>query len=766
MMEGRKCPTIMGFPRLSGCDMNHQTVGLTLNIPSSTGRSQPTVGSRLAGTVFLSFFFGMGLVFFVLLSRELVRQARTYTWKTVDCVIVSSSVQELPNKYGVQVEYDYTFAGQQYRGTAYTVSRFTTADYGQAAHIVDLRPGGKRTTCFVNPSNPSEAVLQLGSVAMAPFLLIPLLFMFVGGGGIYATWRKKSPAVNSAASRGSTARAGRWVLVLFFGVFLVLGATFTYFFFVRPVLEVEQARQWPAISCRVISSRVLSHSGSKNGTTYSVDILYSYTVEGRDYRSSRYDFMGGSSSGYSSKTAVVAQYRPGTTARCYVNPDDPSDAVLEREFTPAMLVGLIPAVFLFVGVGGLLWLFVGGGRGPKLAPRRDGDPPWKLREDWACGRIVSSGKPTAIGAWIFAGVWNALSLPVLVVLVNEWMKSRNQMLLVGMLFPVIGVGLLVWAMRATARWLKFGDSVFEMSAVPGVVGGALQGTIRLSQPVRTADGFRVKLSCVNRITTGAGKNRSTVEHVLWTEDQRVDSGMGDRVPVAFYVPPDCRETNADDASNVVIWHLKVSAKEPGVSYASKFEVPMFKVAQTPQQVAAANTILSRERVAIENYQPSANSRIRVQPAAGGGQEFYFPAMRNVGSGLGLIAVFAIWSALFWLLIHLKAPILFPIVWGFFDLLIFAGVLHFFASTTRVVADASGLTITKRMTGIGRTQVIPAGDVAEIKTKIGMTAGQTAYQNITIVRRDGRETVAGSAIKDSQEAQWLAAEMMKRVHGQR
>ena len=707
----------------------------------------------------------MGLVFFGLLSREILKQARTYTWKRIDCVIVSSSVQELPNKYGVQIEYHYTFAGQQYRGISYTVSRFTTADYGQAAQIVDLHPGGKRTACYVNPSNPSEAVLQRGSVAMAPFLLIPLLFMFVGGGGIYVTWRKKSPAANLAASRGSTASAGRWVLGLFFGVFLVVGAMFTYFFFVRPVLKIEQARQWPAISCRVISSRVLSHSGSKNSTTYSVDILYSYTVDGRDYRSSRYDFMGGSSSGYESKAEIVAHYPAGATEQCFVNPRDPAEAVLERGFTPMTLVGLFPSVFFFIGLAGVVWVLVGG-RGTKPAPRGAEDAPWMCREDWARGRIVSSAKPTAIGVWIFAAIWNALSLPVLVVLVDEWARSHNQALLWGLLFPGIGVLLLVWAVRVTARWLKFGDSVFEMSAVPGVVGGALQGTIRLSQPVRIADGFKLTLSCVNRVTTGAGKNRSTVEHVLWTEDQHVEAGLGDRVAVAFYIPPDCRETASNDANNMVIWRLKVSAKDAGVDYAAKFEVPVFKVAQTPQQVAAATAILSRERAAIENYQPSANSRIRVQPAAGGGQEFYFPAMRSVGAGLGLITVFAIWSALFWLLIHLKAPILFPIVWGFFDLLIFAGVLHFLTGTTRVVADASGLTITKRMIGIGRTQVIPAGDVAEIKTKIGMTAGQTAYQNITIVQRDGRETVAGSAIKDSQEAQWLAAEMMKRVRGQR
>jgi hypothetical protein len=622
--------------------------------------------------------------------------------------------------------------------------------------------------CFVNPSNPSVAILRRGSLAMVPFLLVPLLFICVGGGGIYMTWHGKPAASNAGQSRAVRPGSSRLILVvffvLFFGVFFVLGGALTYACFIRPWMGITQARHWPAVSCRVISSRVQAHSGKS--TTYSADILYAYTVEGGEYHSNRYDFLGGSSGGYGSAANIVAQYPAGATASCYVNPHDPTDAVLDREFTPAILIGLFPAAFFFVGVGGLVWVSVGGGRGPKLVAGREGDPPWKLREDWARGRIVSSGKPIAIGAWIFAGVWNALSLPVLILLVNEWMKSGDQRLLVGMLFPAIGLGLLLWAIRVTSRWLKFGDSVFEMSAVPGAVGGALQGTVRINQPVRTANGFRLKLSCVNRVTTGAGKSRSTVERVLWTEDQRVEAGLGDRVSVAFYIPPDCRETASDDPDNVVNWRLKVTANDGDVDYVAKFEVPVFKVAQTPQQVAAARSILSHEREAVENFQPAANSRIHVRPATGGGEEFHFPAMRNAGAGLGLMVFFAIWSAIFWMVVHFKAPIIFPIVWGFVDLLIFVAVLHFLTGTTRVVADATGLMITKRMLCFGRTWIVSAGAVADIKAVIGMTSGQTAFQNLTVVCRDGRRIIAGSAIKDSQEAQWLAARMLKRVHGQR
>jgi hypothetical protein len=70
----------------------------------------------------------MGLLFFVLLSREILKQARTYSWKSVDCVIVSSSMLDLPKDYGIHIQYTYQFGRQQYQGTNYTVSRFTTSN--------------------------------------------------------------------------------------------------------------------------------------------------------------------------------------------------------------------------------------------------------------------------------------------------------------------------------------------------------------------------------------------------------------------------------------------------------------------------------------------------------------------------------------------------------------------------------------------------------------------------------------------------------------
>jgi len=152
----------------------------------------------------------------------------------------------------------------------------------------------------------------------------------------------------SSATKSSKATPG--CLFLFF--FLIGGLITTLIGFI-PAYRMIRAQQWPAVPCRILSSNVGSHSDS-DGTTYSIDIVYEYEAGGRVYESDRYDFMGGSSSGYRGKAAIVARHPPGSMAVCYVNPQRPEYAVLNRGFRPVMLMALVPFSFMIIGLVGLL----------------------------------------------------------------------------------------------------------------------------------------------------------------------------------------------------------------------------------------------------------------------------------------------------------------------------------------------------------------------------------------------------------------------------
>ena len=203
-----------------------------------------------------------------------------------------------------------------------------------------------------------------------------------------------------------------------------------------------------------------------------------------------------------------------------------------------------------------------------------------------------------------------------------------------------------------------------------------------------------------------------------------------------------------------------TARADGLPYKSQFEVPVFKVALSPEQAAAAQRAQVKEQAAIAHYQHPASSRILVQTAARGGKEFYFPAARNPGAAIFLTVFLAIWSGAVLLMLKFKAPILFPIVFGLIDVFLIYGFFQSWFGTTRVVVESGGITVAKHIFGLGSTRTIAFGDVEKIATKIGMTSGTTTYQDIKIYCRNGKAITAGGSIKDVREAEWLAAEMAK------
>ena len=93
-------------------------------------------------------------------------------------------------------------------------------------------------------------------------------------------------------------------------------------------------------------------------------------------------------------------------------------------------------------------------------------------------------------AWGFAVVWNLVSTPLLFVFRNR--PGKDYVILVALLFPAIGVLLLIRAIRLSLEFRKYGMSNFVMSSVPGVVGGKLQGSIYAAFDPRSERSAKVK----------------------------------------------------------------------------------------------------------------------------------------------------------------------------------------------------------------------------------------------------------------------------------
>jgi hypothetical protein len=556
--------------------------------------------------------------------------------------------------------------------------------------------------------------------------------------------------------------AGSAVLWLFFLIFLLVGLGGFSLMFVLPVYRMMAARNWLPTECTILSSSVGQHSGGKGGSTYSVDVEYRYDYEGRTYTSKRYDAGPmGSSSGRDSKAVIVARYPAGSRSTCYVDPRQPEVAILNRGWPVDIFYGCIPLVFAVVGATGMSFAFRAGRRAKEAARLLEANPGkfWMVRKDWADGRVKSTERAGLLLMWIMAVPFSVAGTLMLVYLPGEIAKGGSKALYLFIIaFPLAGLGLLIAAVWMTMRWHKFGDSVFEMLTTPGAVGGSLAGTIRLGRPAQELGETLLKLSCVNRITTGSGKNSQTSETVLWDDEERLQHSADGHLPVLFAIPADARETDTSNSNNSIIWRLEARSKMPGIGYFEQFEVPVFRVALTPEQERLAETARERECLEVEQYQRPSDSRIQVSQLADGAAEFYFPAARNVGPAVGLTIFLAIWSGIVWALIRYHVPAFFVGCFLLAEVGIAAGTFCVWFRSMRVIAGPDGLTIINQWLAVRTEKRISAAETRGLVVKPGMTAGRTVYHDIKAVRADGKEFGVGPSIPNKQEADHLALQI--------
>lgn len=446
-------------------------------------------------------------------------------------------------------------------------------------------------------------------------------------------------------------------------------------------------------------------------------------------------------------------------------------ALARGQWQPAAILVVFGMVFAGVGFG-LLAAAICGMKSKKrkeAVKEQHPDEPWLWREDWARGRVEPASTLGLAGVWIIALIWNAIAWPVTVmVILEEVVKKKNSAGLLVLLFAAVGLMLLVWAIRRTIRRKKFGVSWFELASMPGVIGGTLSGVVYTQVKLIPEDGFHTELSCINRVVTGSGKNRSVSEHVQWQDEQTVTRDLmqtdpsRSAIPVWFQIPYECRETNDDNSDNRILWRLELSAAVPGMDYEEAFEIPVFRTEDSsPEPVKMENPMA--QYVATQPPLSGPISRgITVGPGMSGGTEFYFGPARNLGVALMFTIFGLIWSGAIVFMIKFKAPLAFPIIFGFFDIFIVLGVLSSWFGTSRADISPGVMRIRESLLGIAKTCEIELEEVESIDSRVTSQLGKRPLYSIQINCRGGKTYLVGGGIRDRRELDWLIAEMTREV----
>ncbi len=400
-------------------------------------------GRKIGATLFFGLFLVIGLFASYFVGGMVLQSLATYTWKATPAKILHSAVGEDSGKdspFSVEVRFQYQWEGQTHTSTRYSLQNFHQTHYAAVQKKVNALPVGQSVTCLVNPSRPTEAILQREPPWFALFVLIPLVFVAVGGGGIFFTWFSQSARTGSVSPVSPGKDSGKKSPATLIGViFTLVGAGLLIFWFLPTFTKAQASRNWQKTSCTIIFSRVKAHAGD-DSTTYSVDVFYRYKVAGREYKSNRYRHFGGSSSGHEAKAEVVQRYPPGSEQVCYVDPESPEDAVLKPGVGWAGLLGLIPGVFLLVGVALLI------GRMRAAASTRSPFGSQHLPDDATGGTepvVLKSTVSPLIKLLGISGVaifWNGITSIFLWQVVKSFQRGHPEWFLTVFLIPFVLVG--------------------------------------------------------------------------------------------------------------------------------------------------------------------------------------------------------------------------------------------------------------------------------------------------------------------------------------
>ena len=286
-------------------------------------------------------FLALGLFFAVMIVREVIASAATYSWQSATCRILESDVRESSDRLPWFAYLRYKWTG----GESVRSSR-PFAAYSEAARFTRRWAPGSSATCYLDPLDPAGALLERRNdgFVLALFLPLPLLFVLIGGVGLYTTvFRVK---LQPTQRKPADPIAGRRFMA---GLLIAAGSVLSILFLVFPVRHAIAARSWRVMECKVLRSEVRRIRTSKGSDRFSPLIFYSYVVDGLEHHSDNYSFLD-LSTGWDAARRATDVYKRGTTVTCYVNRRDPDDATLQRDPSAGWLVGLIP---LLAAWGGL-----------------------------------------------------------------------------------------------------------------------------------------------------------------------------------------------------------------------------------------------------------------------------------------------------------------------------------------------------------------------------------------------------------------------------
>jgi FtsH-binding integral membrane protein len=549
---------------------------------------------------------------------------------------------------------------------------------------------------------------------------------------------------------------GRIGLFLFASPFALVGVGMLVLAVIPNLYDWVRMQSWVPVDAQLISANLIRHHGNKS-TTYQVVAWYRYDYMGETYLGRRV--------GISEKSDNIGDWHERTYMRLlnthplqvWVNPNDPQEAIVDRDLRWAKLGFYMIFALVFGGVGiGLMWMAL---RKSPAIP--DGVPLWLGNPDWVDNQIRSNAKAGMWVIWAFTALWNLISSPILFIFPGELTKG-NHAILIALLFPLVGLGAIAYAIKRTLEWRRFGVTPLQLDPFPGSIGGDVGGSIRINHSLPHDAIAKVQLSCMYVYTRNSGNESETARNVEWQDQQevRIEPDTNGSIIRFRLTTPDNLPDSEVKAMPYYEWVLQVSCALPGVDLDRGFVIPVFK------------TNISRQSTRLYKAAANLSSNVSVPPSimqvshTGNGLRLHFPLFHARVPGIALTAVGAVFIG-FILLFTIGAarnqpPTFFYFVFGGIGSLAFLTGLYFLGNSLTVVANLMGIAVTRRILGLALNKRIPSANIRSIDVAKGVQTTQgiksVAYYSVKAHTRDGKKITVAESLAGISAAEQVARQI--------
>ncbi len=559
-------------------------------------------------------------------------------------------------------------------------------------------------------------------------------------------------------------KAGAGCLTAFGAVFFLAGVGIFLWGLVS-IYDAYEARGWQPVEATITHVEQVISRGD-DSTTYGVKGSFNYEYQGKRYSSNKLNFYTGTDNIGDYQQDFYRELQQvknsNLTITAYVNPDNPNEAVIDKSIRWSMLGFQSIFLFVFGGVG--LAIIIFGRYAKKKAGKEQElqqlfpDEPWNWKDEWQTNRFkaaTGAGFKVLLG---FAILWNLIAIPSSVGAMIQFFETFEYELLIVLLFPLVGIGLLIAAYVAFVRHKRYGTSELVLQQTPIAIGGINRGTIEVPNDKGNDQSFGkpleavITLTCQRKITTGSGKNRSTKTTIVWQDDRRVRSSIKGHntssYAFEFIVPEDLPQSDDSNQNNRVEWVLQIEREQPGIDLKLQFIVPGYVVAHRVALEAAETDLFSsgfdRSNDADSGGQSHLGSwkNLGIEDSVTSqGNRYNFSAFRHIGFALSMIVFGLIFSSIgIGVNVLGDAPIIFLIAFGGFGLLMLILGLRQLTYRSEVTVRAGQLQFSSGHLMMSAPRVIQRSEIENITAESNMSVGDKQVFQVTAKLSDGSKVV--------------------------